>query len=86
MLLSQEEYTTALTLAERLKVSEKTVRLRLKELGGVLEAHVAEISSKARFGYILRIHDQEKFVAYRKAKMGKRDYFPERENERREYL
>lgn len=86
MLLSQDEYRTALALAEGLKVSEKTVRMRLKELGGLLEDHGAEISSKARFGYILRIHDQDKFDAYKKTEMGKKDYFPERENERREYL
>ena len=86
MLLSQEEYRTALTLAEQMKVSEKTVRLRLKDLSGLLEGHGAEISSKARFGYILRIHDQEKFNEYIKTETEKTEHFPEREKERSEYL
>lgn len=86
MLLSQEEYRTALTLAERLEVSEKTVRLRLKDLKGLLKDHGAEINSKARFGYILQIHDQEKFDAYIKKESEKTVYFPEREKERSEYL
>ncbi len=86
MLLSQEEYRTASALAEQLKVSEKTVRLRLKDLSGLLEGHGAEISSKARYGYILRIHDQEKFDAYIKKERDNTEHFPEREHERREYL
>ncbi len=86
VLLSQEEYRTALALAERLGVSEKTVRLRLKDLGSLLADHGAQISSKARFGYILQIDDKKKFDEYIKKESEETGYFPEREKERSEYL
>jgi len=86
MLLSQEEYRTALALAEGLGVSEKTVRLRLKDLSGLLMGHGAHISSKARFGYILQVDDKEKYDRYIKSESEEAGYFPERENERSEYL
>ena len=62
-LLETEEYRTAVWLADVLHVSEKTVRLRLKELKETLEGNGAEIEARARHGYRLLITDEEKYEA-----------------------
>lgn len=84
-LLLQEEYRTARQLADRLGVSEKTVRLRVQELNSQLEEHGAHIGSKARFGYRLEIADRKLFEAYQAAgEEGNR--IPDSGKERSEYL
>lgn len=60
-LLCSSEYKTASYLANHLHVSEKTIRLRIKELNDLLFEHGANIISKARFGFIILISDQEKY-------------------------
>jgi len=59
--LSSKEYQTAQELADKLGVSEKTVRVRMKELNDILKLYGAEIISKQRFGYKLIISEDEKF-------------------------
>lgn len=62
MLLSTETYQTAQSLAEKLGISEKTVRNRLKELNEQLDHYGAEIVSKHRYGYLLKVKDNQKFL------------------------
>lgn len=55
--LPEQEYRTAGDLARRLGISEKTVRIRIKELNQELGPYGACIVSKARFGYKLCVED-----------------------------
>ena len=65
-LLQQEEYRTAQQLARHLDVSEKTVRIRLRELHAELAGHGAGIMSKARYGYRLEVTDPVAFEIWQK--------------------
>jgi probable licABCH operon transcriptional regulator len=62
--ISQKDYQTAQEIANRLQVSEKTVRIRMKELNDILVTHGAEILSKQRYGYKLKVLDVNKFKKY----------------------
>lgn len=66
-LLSTADYMTAGELAEQLKLSERTVRMRLKELDDALRQHGAVIESKPRFGSLLVIRDREKYEELKKS-------------------
>lgn len=61
-LLSTEEYQTAQYLAEKVGVSEKTIRNRIKELNDELKQIGTSILSKHRYGYILKVEDSEAFL------------------------
>lgn len=66
-LLSTADYMTAGELAEQLKLSERTVRMRLKELDDALRQYGAVIESKPRFGSLLVIRDREKYEELKKS-------------------
>lgn len=83
-ILRQDGYRTAAQLAELLGVSQKTVRIRLKELNDQLADYGAAIISKARYGYQLVIEDEEKYG--RLAGDQEELRIPETERERQEYL
>ena len=85
-LLSEEEYRTAVTLAEAMSLSEKTVRTRVKEINELLTGHGAAVLSKPRYGYRLQIDNQETYLAYRKEQAVPNDRIPDKKKERSEYL
>lgn len=60
--LAEDYYCTAKELAEKLLVSEKTIRNRIKELKIALKNYGAKIESKPRYGYRLIILDEDLFV------------------------
>ena len=60
-LLSEDEYITSRHLAEKLSISEKTVRTRIKQLSEMLSEHGAEVESKRHFGYRLDLFHAECF-------------------------
>ncbi len=67
MLLSELlgcEYKTARQLAEKINLSEKSVRTRIKELGTICNANGAVLRSKQRYGYCLEIEDQGRFQKF----------------------
>ncbi len=66
-LLSTADYMTTGELAEQLKLSERTVRMRLKELDDALRQYGAVIESKPRFGSLLVIRDREKYEELKKS-------------------
>lgn len=82
-ILKNEHYCTAIQIAEALKVSEKTARLRMKELNCELSGYGAKIISKPHFGYQLIIEDEEQFQSLQNEKT---EIIPENEQERSEYL
>ena len=59
--LVDEKYHTAHELANSVNVSEKTVRLRIKELNEILCSHGGTVTSKSNMGYKLTILCQDKF-------------------------
>lgn len=83
-MLRQDNYRTAAQLAELLNVSEKTTRLRIKELNSELRMYGAKIVSKPRFGYQLLVEDAEKFERLTEEETSR--FLPETEQERSEYL
>ena len=83
-ILGPKEYCTAVHLAELLGVSEKTARLRIKELDRYLKDYGALIASKARYGYQLVVHDETKFSSLKVHEEPSR--IPETGQERSEYL
>ena len=62
--LSLVKYQTALDIAEKLNVSEKTIRTRIKDLNETLKNHGARIISKQRFGIKLEIVDEKLFQEF----------------------
>lgn len=83
--LKQNEYRTAQQLAKYIRVSEKTVRIAIRELNTELSKHGARIISKPRFGYCLEVTDQELFERYQQEEETK-DRIPDSGKERSEYL
>ncbi|MBU5478105.1 helix-turn-helix domain-containing protein [Eubacterium sp. MSJ-13] len=80
-ILKTDEYITASNIAEKLDVSEKTARTRIKLLNDELEDNGAQIISKARFGYKLNITEQEKFdKLFKKEESDKTSYIPDNGN------
>ena len=64
--LSTQTYTTSTALAEQLNVSSRTIRNNVSLLNQELKKNGAYIESKARYGMILRISDEEAYRAYYK--------------------
>ena len=83
-MLETEEYRTAARLSEKLGISEKTVRLRLRELKEVLDENGAQIDSKARHGYRLEVTDKQKFAALSEQEV--QQEIPDNGKDRMEYL
>lgn len=78
------EYQTAQSLADKLSLSEKTVRMRIKELNEELSAFGARVISKQRYGYLLEVFDSQKFVQVSQDKTGYG--IPENTEERQQYI
>lgn len=85
-LLKADEYRTAAQLADALGLSEKTIRLRIKDLNEELVTYGAQISAKARFGYKMEITDEEKFELLELEERSEQSYIPDTGEERSEYL
>lgn len=85
--LDTNSYKTAQMLAEHMKISEKTVRIRLKELDSILSSYGAGITSKPRYGYILEVYDLEKFSRFNEENASKESSkMPNSNDERVNYL
>lgn len=85
-LLNTEEYRTAAQLADALGLSEKTIRLRIKDLNEELVTYGAQVSAKARFGYRMEITDEKKFESLELENETQQEYIPDTGEERSEYL
>lgn len=81
--LSEVEYRTAETLAHKLNISEKTVRIRIKELNEYLTEHGALILSRKGLGYKLVITAEKKFDKLIRSKNGQ---LPTTSSERVPYI
>lgn len=84
-LLSADEYHTATELAERLNVSPKTVRTRIRELNELGADYKVWIESKPRYGFMLK-EEQEYGVQILLENMEKKKELPVSNRERTNYL
>lgn len=64
MLLSDDVYITSVQLAEKLSISEKTVRTRIGQLAEFLSEHGAVVESKRHYGYRLKLFNAEQFSSF----------------------
>lgn len=84
--LSGQEYKTSRQIGELAGLSEKTVRTRLRELAAELLPHGAELISKPRYGYYLKITDEERWSLFRAGRYDAGDAVPVDSTERVEYI
>ncbi|MGT2803054.1 BglG family transcription antiterminator [Streptococcus henryi] len=61
-ILPTDSFYTSQELANKLGVSEKTIRTRMKELNSILETNGAEVISKRHLGYQLNIINEQAFL------------------------
>lgn len=86
-LLSDKRYITSNELAKGTDVSEKTVRIRIKELNYLLTQNGARIISKQHLGYTLELTDYLKFQEFKKGiTQDKEEQIPSTCEERIQYL
>lgn len=85
--LSEDHFKTASELAVENKVSEKTIRMRIKSLQSILNECGAEITARPRKGYQLDIHDRGKYEKWKRKVLGEADKaLPNSPEERFQYL
>lgn len=84
-LLSPNDYHTASELAERLEVSPKTVRTRLKELDELGMRHGVRISTRPRYGIRLS-EEREHAIRERLESEDEKNNIPNSVEERTDYL
>lgn len=86
-ILSETAYQTSFDLAERLRVSEKTVRVRMKELADELRRHGADIESKPRLGFRLVVTGPELYRKFASVQLAdKKGRIPSTSGERIDFL
>lgn len=85
-LLTENGYKTSKYMGEKLQVSEKTVRTRMKELEEEISAHGASIESKPRYGYCLRISEPELWEKFKRQRYAGDREIPVDSNERVQYI
>lgn len=82
-LLSEDEYITSKFLADKLSISEKTVRTRIVQLSEFLSEHGAVVESKRHYGYRLKLFNAEQFSSFITTEQ---EQIPVTKEERQNYL
>lgn len=85
-ILSETEYKTSNVIGGALGLSEKTIRTRMQDLSRALEGNGAELISKPRYGYWLKITEPERWAAFKTARHETAATVPGDSNERVEYI
>lgn len=83
--LSETEYKTSTNLGVCLGISEKTIRTRIRELNEIIMLHGAEVLSKPRYGYFLKITSLKEWEEFLKTR-GEWKGIPADSKERMDYL
>ena len=85
--LSTKEYHTSSWIAQQLGVSDKTIRVRLKELREILSQNGAALISKQRKGYLIEVTDRAAYDAFCQSR-GKTsaDHLPSTSGERVDFI
>lgn len=63
-LIPENSYITAEKIASELKISRRTVRVRIKELSDALKKYDMFIESKPRYGYTLVVNSRERLKQF----------------------
>lgn len=85
--ISFHEYTSSKVIAEKIFLSEKTVRQYIKLLNDYLNGHGAKIESKHGFGYRVIVFDDEKFLEfYKDGKFIDNERIPAKSDERIDFI
>lgn len=84
--LQTDTYITATAIAEKMGLSEKTVRSKIKELNRELKQAGAQIVSKKAFGFYLMIENPEAYCAWKENPKIDEQLFPSIPAERVQYL
>jgi lichenan operon transcriptional antiterminator len=85
--LGDKEFHTANKIAKKLNVSEKTIRIRMKELNHTLNSQGALIESRQNMGYRIKILDEVKFLAFcNLLEEGEKEKIPTTSAERVSYI
>lgn len=85
-LLQDKEYVTAEVLADALKLSIKTVRLRIKNLNETGRGNGYSIQAKPRKGYYLCVEEPEKWKHFLKKEENHEQTIPNSASERIHFL
>lgn len=81
-----KKYHTAQELARKIKVSEKTIRIRVKELNDILKFQGALIEAKPKMGYKLEIFEEIKFLSFYNCQEEEKEIIPTTSSERVPYI
>lgn len=81
-----KEYHTAQELAKKIEVSEKTIRIRVKELNDILKYKGALIEAKPKLGYKLEILEENKFLSFCNSQQDDKEIIPTTSAERVPYI
>lgn len=84
-MLSINKYCTAYEIGQKLQLSSRTIRTRIKELGAIAEQYNIRIISKPRYGFKLEC-DDEKNIEYCRAALINSSGLPDSNSERTDYL
>lgn len=85
LLLQNGETISSGELAQRIGVSDRTVRNELNELRKALEKEGAHLVSSTKTGFFLNIHDEDRFNRYMRS-LQKQEGIPTSSEERIQYL
>lgn len=85
-ILKENGYKTAEEIGIDLGLSEKTVRTRIHELQGHMAGSGAEVESKPRYGYCLKVTDRQRWQEFCGSRYEEKKTLPVDSNERVEYI
>lgn len=85
-LLPTEGYLTSESISQLCKVSSRTVRKRIKEVGSIIEKNGGEIVAKPGSGFCLKINDKKRFLDFKKSIHSQKSLLPNSKEERIQYL
>ncbi len=81
-----EDYKTSKQLGEELGISEKTVRTRIRELEEAIEGSGAQVFSKPRYGYCIRVEEPDTWEAFKTGRYKDESRLPLDSGERVDYM
>lgn len=85
-LLQSGQYLTAAEMADKIQVSEKTIRTREKQLDSLVSQHGGVIHAKQRKGYRLEIVDSQTFTQWIDSSRNQQNCLPSNSSQRIMYL
>ncbi len=85
--MDQNKYVSTVELMQEFHNSEKTLRVRIREINDIIERVGARIESKRGYGYKLVIVDEEAFMDWKRNSLNKtQNTIPSDSNERISYI